>query len=88
MIKENYGNGVNYTSWYIFSFVIVYKLRTNNWYQGNYRNTANVQEDILTMEELKEALKNGKSLGEHNLYFELHKYAGGSFHDRILNFLK
>jgi hypothetical protein len=28
----------------------------NNWYQGNYWNTENVQEDILTME-LKKSTK-------------------------------
>jgi hypothetical protein len=86
LIKENYGNGVNYTRWYIFSFVIVEKLRTNNWYQGNYWNTANVQEDILTTDELKNALKNGKSTGKENLNFELHKYTGGSFQDILLIF--
>jgi len=60
LIKEHYGNWVNYTRWYIFSFVIVQKLRANNWYQGNYWNTANVQEDILAMEKLK-STKNKKT---------------------------
>jgi len=89
LIKENYGNWVNYTRWYIFSFVIVQKLRTNNWYQRNYWNTANVQEDILTMGELKKGTKKKRKLpDEDNLNSELYKYRGGSFHDRLLNFLK
>lgn len=43
------------------------------------------------MEELKEALKkqkkNGKSPSEENLNSELYKYAGDSFHERLLLFL-
>jgi hypothetical protein len=39
------------------TFVIVEKLRTNNWYHGNYWNTANVQEDIVKIEEMKKKHK-------------------------------
>jgi hypothetical protein len=49
--------------WYNFCFVIVEKLRTNNWYQGNYWNTAHVQEDNLKMEELEK--KDKKKMENH-----------------------
>jgi hypothetical protein len=54
----------------------------------NYWSTQNDVE-IITMGELKEALKktkNGKSPGEDNLNSDLYKHAGVSFHERLLIF--
>jgi hypothetical protein len=44
--------------------------------QENYLNTGNVDDAIITMEELKEALKIGKSPSENNINSELNKSAG------------
>jgi hypothetical protein len=58
-------------------FVYYYKeLWTNNSIQENYWNN-DTDDKIVTMEELKEALK--KSPGKDNLNSELHKYAGAHF---------
>ena len=44
------------------TFLHSYILWTNNSLQENYWNTENVDDKIITMEELKEALKNKKKL--------------------------
>ena len=59
---------------------------TNNSIQENYWNKE-TDDKIVTMEELKEALKNGKSPGEDNLNSEFYKCAGDSFHEGPLDFL-
>ena len=41
---------------------------------------------MLTTEEVKEALKNGKSYGEENLNYGIYKYAVDSFHESLLFF--
>jgi hypothetical protein len=46
-------------------------LWTNNSLQENYWNKDNVDDGLIITEELKEALKNGKSYGEDNLNYEL-----------------
>ena len=58
------------------TFLHYYKeLWTNDSLQGYYWNKGNVDNEIVTMEELKEALKNknGKSPGEDNFDSELDK---------------
>jgi hypothetical protein len=49
-------------------------------------NTENIDDAIITMEELKEAIKMGKPHGENNLNSELNKSAGDLFHHRLLVF--
>ena len=57
----------------------------------NYWSTQNADVEIITMGELKEALKKkkkgkGKSPGEDNLNSEFYKHAGVSFRERLLIF--
>jgi hypothetical protein len=68
-------------------FLHYYKeIWTNISLQENYLNTENVEDSIITMEKLKEALKIGKSPGENNLNSELYKSAGYLFHQGLMVF--
>ena len=48
------------------------------------RELLDVDDEIITMEEWKEALKKLILPGEDNLNFELYKYAGAPFLERLL----
>jgi hypothetical protein len=69
-------------------YIIIRYYGLTIFFKKKYRNTRNVCDKNITMEELKEALKKTENhLGEDSLDFELYKNAKDSFHETVMFFL-